>query len=318
MAMVTAGQDGRGARDGRVVVVLGASSGIGRACALAFAGEGARLALAARGSEALHDVARACEGAGAGATLVAPTDVLDGAAVGRLVDRAVEAFGGVDVMVHTANVMAYGRIEEVPPEVFERVVDTAVHGTANVARAVLPAFRARGSGTLVIVTSLLASVPVPSMGAYIAGKWGQLGLARVLQVEARDDPGISVCTVSPGAVDTPIFRRAANFAGFVGRPPPPVMSPERVAAAVVRSADHPRKRRSVGPANVVVLAGFRLLPWLYDRIVGPLARAGAFTREPVGPTPGNVFTSSSSAASSPAPFSSPAPGTPSATAGREA
>jgi NAD(P)-dependent dehydrogenase (short-subunit alcohol dehydrogenase family) len=276
-------------RHGRVVVVLGASSGIGRACARAFASQGARVVLAARGEERLAEVRRECDEDGAADTLTVPTDVLDEDQVRRLVERAVAAYGRVDVVVHSANVMAYGTIEDVPPAVFERVVDTAVHGTANVARGVLPTFRAQGAGTLVIVTSLLASVPVPLMGAYIAAKWGQHGLARVLQLEVRDVPDVHVCTVAPGSVDTPIFRQAANFAGYAGRPPPPVASPEKVARAVLRSADRPAKRRSVGPANGIVLLGYRLLPPLYDRLVGPLARIGVFTRDMVAPTVGNVF-----------------------------
>jgi NAD(P)-dependent dehydrogenase (short-subunit alcohol dehydrogenase family) len=273
----------------RVVIVLGASSGIGRACARAFATQGCRVVLAARGEERLAQARRECDDDGATATLALTADVLEEDQVRRVVDRAVAEFGRVDVVVHTATVMAYGTIEQVPPAVFERVVDTAIHGTANVARSVLPTFRDQGSGTLVIVTSLLASVPVPSMGAYIAGKWGQLGLARVLQLELRDDPDVHVCTVAPGSVDTPIFRQAANFAGHVGRPPPPVVSAEKVARAVVRTADRAVKRRSVGPANGIVVLGYRLLPPLYDRFVGPLARIAVFARDTLLPTEGNVF-----------------------------
>lgn len=276
-------------RDKRVVIVFGASSGIGRACARAFAAQGARVVLAARGEERLTQARRECDDDGATATLAQTADVLEQDQVQRVVDRAVAAFGGVDVVVHTANVMAYGTIEQVPRAVFERVVDTAILGTANVARSILPTFREQGQGTLVIVTSLLASVPVPSMGAYIAGKWGQLALARVLQLELRDDPDIQVCTVAPGSVDTPIFGHAANFAGRVGRPPPPVVSAQKVARTVLRMADRPVKRRSVGPANGIVVLGYRLLPALYDRLVGPLARIAVFARDTLLPTEGNVF-----------------------------
>ena len=140
-----------------------------------------------------------------------------------------------------------------------------------------------------IATSLLASVPVPSMDAYIAGKWGQPGLARVLQLELRDEPDIHVCTLAPGSVDTPISRHAANSAGRVGRPPPPVVSAEKMARAVLRMADRPVKRRAVGPANGIVVFGYRLLPALYDHLVGPLAPIAVFARDTLLPTKGNVF-----------------------------
>jgi NAD(P)-dependent dehydrogenase (short-subunit alcohol dehydrogenase family) len=277
------------ASDKRVVIMLGASSGIGRACARAFAAQGARVVLAARGSERLTQARRECDDDGATAALALTADVLEQDQLQHVVDRAVAAFGRIDVVVHSANVMAYGTIEQVPPRVFERVVDTAILGTANVARSILPTFREQGRGTLVIVTSLLASVPVPSMGAYIAGKWGQLALARVLQLEVRNEPDVHVCTVAPGSVDTPIFRHAANFAGHVGRPPPPVVSAQKVAQAVLRTADRPVKRRSVGPANGIVVLGYRMLPRLYDRLVGPLARIAVFARDTLPPTEGNVF-----------------------------
>ncbi|HKH06137.1 MAG TPA: SDR family NAD(P)-dependent oxidoreductase [Acidimicrobiales bacterium] len=299
--MVRNGQTAHdGADDRRVVVVLGASSGIGRACAVRFARKGDRLLLAARAADGLATAAAECREAGAAAVEAVPTDVMDEESVHALVMHATDVFGRLDVVVHSANVMAYGAFEDLPTRVFERVVDTSVHGTANVARAALPVLRRQEHGTLILVTSLLSSVPVPGMGAYIAGKWGQDGLARVLQLELRAARGVKVCTVAPGAVDTPIFRRAANFAGFVGRPPPPVVSADRVARAVARSADRPRKRRSVGPANPLVILGYRLLPPLYDRLVVPLARIGTLTREPIPPTDGNVFTPSRHTGATPA------------------
>lgn len=279
-------------RAGRVVVVLGASSGIGRATARAFAAQGARLVLAARGRELLAEVAAECERDGARATHVAPTDVLDEKAVEDLIAGAVARHGRIDVVVHSAAVMAYGMIEDLPTDVFTTVVDSSIHGTAHVARAALPVLRGQGEGTLVIVTSLLASVPVPGMGAYITAKWGQEGLARVLQLEARSTPGVHVCTVAPGSVDTPIYQRAANYAGRVGNPPPPVDSPEKVARAIVRCADRPRRRVSVGLANPLIITGFRLLPPVYDLLVTPLFKLIALGKEQVTPHTGNVFTPS--------------------------
>ncbi len=273
----------------RVVVVLGASSGIGRASALRFAARGDRLVLAARSRGDLEAVAAECRSAGATEVTVTPLDVLDEAAVDEMVVTTRAAHGRIDVVVFSAGVMGYGTIEDVPAAVFERVVDTAVHGTAAVGRAVLPVFREQGGGTFIIVTSLLASIPLPEMGAYITGKWGQLALARILQLETRSAPGVHVCTVSPGAVDTPIYRSAANFAGRIGSPPAPVATADHLAAAIVRCADHPRKNVSVGWTNGIITLGFRLLPAVFDRLAGPLTHRVALSSEAVGPTDGNVF-----------------------------
>ncbi|OMQ14449.1 short-chain dehydrogenase, partial [Modestobacter sp. VKM Ac-2676] len=220
---------------------------------------------------------------------VCPGDVLDRAAVQAAVDRAVGTFGRLDVVVHTATVMAYGKIEDLDPDVFERVVDTAVHGTFHVFRAVLPQFRAQRRGSLVVVSSLLASVTTPTMGAYVTAKWGQLGLIRTLQQELRDLPDVHVSAVAPGGTTTPIYTQAATVLGNTGHPPPPVYTPERVARAVVAMLDRPRRLKQSGFANPLIIAGFRLLPPVYDALVGPLLKVFGYARDSVPATTGNVF-----------------------------
>jgi NAD(P)-dependent dehydrogenase (short-subunit alcohol dehydrogenase family) len=276
----------------QTVLITGASSGIGRATARLFAHRGAQLVLLARGREALEDTAAEVRAQGAAEVVVCPADVLDEDALRDAVDGAVTRFGALDVVVHAAQVVAYGKIEEVPKEVYERVVDTALHGTANLARVVLPVFRRQEAGHLVIVSSLLASVATPLMGSYIAAKWGQLGLIRVLQQETRDAPGVHVSAVAPGGVNTPIYAQAGSYIGLKGRPPIPVYSPERVARSVVARLDRPRRLVQSGFANPVVILGFRLFPAVYDALVGPLLRVFALAddhRTP--PTEGNVFAS---------------------------
>jgi NAD(P)-dependent dehydrogenase (short-subunit alcohol dehydrogenase family) len=272
----------------RVVIVTGASSGIGRATALAFARRGDRLVLAARSTGPLQAVADACHALGAEAEAV-PTDVNDADAVRALADRAVDRFGRVDVWVHTAAVMAYGRFEDLPAGVFDHVVRTDLLGAATVARTALARFRVQGSGVLVLGGSLLSLVTAPYMGAYITSKWGLRGLARVLQQETRDAPGVHVCLIDPAGVDTPIYRLAANYAGRIGRPPPPVDRPAKVARAIVALADRPRRSRSVGWANAFVRFGFTAMPPVYDRLVGPLMRLGGLSRQRVAAHDGNVF-----------------------------
>lgn len=273
------------------VLITGASSGIGRATALELAGRGARLVLVARGSQALEETADEARAAGAAEVLVRPADVTDEDAIRAAVDSAVTRFGRLDAVVHAAQVMAYGTIEEVPREVFETVVETAVHGTAVVARVVLPLFREQGEGHLLVVNSLLGQVATPLMGSYVAAKWGQLGLIRVLQQETRDAPGVRVSAIQPGGVDTPIYFQAASWTGSTGRPPPPVYSPQRLGRRIVSLLDRPRRQVQAGIFNPLITAAFRLAPGVYDVLVGPLLHRLAIADDDVPPTEGNVFAS---------------------------
>jgi NAD(P)-dependent dehydrogenase (short-subunit alcohol dehydrogenase family) len=275
----------------RTVLITGASSGIGRATALELAGRGDRLVLVARGKQALDAAAGEVRAAGATEVVVAAVDVNDQAALQRVVDDAVARWGRLDAVVHAAQVMAYGRVEDLPADVYETVVDTALHGTANLARTVVPLLRRQERGSLVVVTSLLASITTPWLGAYIAAKWGQMALVRVLQQENRDVPGIAISAVSPGGVDTPIYYKGASYLGSTGRPPPPVYTPQRVARKIAATLDRPRRQVHAGFANPLFVAGFRFFPGLYDAMVGPLMRAVGIARDRVPPTVGNVFES---------------------------
>ena len=275
----------------QTVLVTGASSGIGRATAIELGGRGARLVLVARGREALEEAATEARAAGAADVVVCPADVLDEGAITDAVTTAVDRFGRLDAVVHAAQVMAYGTIEEVPRKVFETVVETAVHGPAVLARAVLPVFRRQGEGRLVVVNSVLGQVATPVLGSYVAAKWGQLGLVRVLQQETRDVPGISVSILQPGGVDTPIYYQAASWTGSTGRPPPPVYSAERLGRRVVSLLDRPKRQVQAGVFNSVITAAFRLVPGVFDVLVGPLLRQLAIADDDVPPTEGNVFAS---------------------------
>ncbi|TDC85181.1 SDR family NAD(P)-dependent oxidoreductase [Micromonospora sp. KC606] len=272
----------------RVVVVTGASSGIGRAAAREFAGRGDRLVLAARSAESLAEVRHECRQVGAEVRDV-PTDVTEPGALDALAATTVAEFGRIDVWLHTAAVMAYGRFEEVPVEVFEQVVRTDLLGAAGAARVALRHFRSARRGTLILTGSVLGHVTAPYLSGYVTSKWGLHGLSRVLRQESRDLPGVHVCLITPGSVDTPVYQRAANYAGRFGRPPLPIATPERVARAIVACADRPRREISVGRFNLLMRVGFTTLPGLYDRLVGPLMRLCGLTDRPVAPTEGVVF-----------------------------
>ena len=272
----------------RVVVVTGASSGIGRATAHQLAARGDHLVLIARSLEPLQDTAAECLGRGAASAGAVSVDVADAGAVDAALTEVRQRHGRIDAVVHSAGVAAYGRFEQVPAEVFDGVIRTNVLGAANVARSALPAMRAADHGTIVIVGSVIGSIAVPQMSAYTVSKWALRSLGRELAIENRDRKGVRVCVVAPGGVDTPIYRLAANYQGHVGRPPPPVYSPQRVAGVVVRTIERPRDRVDAGWANPLLSLGFTVVPRLYDVLVGPLFALAATDDDLVAPHDGNV------------------------------
>ena len=272
----------------RVHLITGASRGIGRDTALQLAEPSVGLVLCARARGPLDEVAEECRARGA-TVLVLPTDVRDGAAVERAFATALAEFGRLDGVVHCAAVLAYGRFDDVPPDVWEASVTTTLLGASRVAREALTAFRAHGGGRLVFVGSVLGKIAVPGMSSYVTPKWGLQGFVRTLQIEARGTSNVGISLVSPAGVDTAIYRLAGTYLGRHGQPPPPVAPPQRVAEEIVRALDRPRREVTVGPFNWAMVTGFRLLPQVYDLLVGPLMSRIALAREPVPPSAGNVL-----------------------------
>jgi NAD(P)-dependent dehydrogenase (short-subunit alcohol dehydrogenase family) len=267
-----------GIAPGSVVLVTGATSGIGEAVALRLARGGYHLVLAARTEEKVAAIAERCRQEGAASCLAVPTDVSDDAAVAALVERTREEHGRLDGVAHCAGEVTYGRTEDTSAEVFDRVVSTNLAGAANVARHALPLLRERDHAVLLIVGSLLGQVAVPEMTPYVVSKWAVRALARQLQVENVGHAGLRVVHVSPGSVDTPIYDRALDSAGAVNRPPPPTISPERVARTIVRELERPLRgslTRETAWSNHLLTAGFRAVPWAYDRVIGPVFKAAS-------------------------------------------
>lgn len=278
----------RGHKPDGVVVITGASSGIGRATATAFAQHGAKLVLAARSRESLEEVAVECAEQGA-ETLVVPTDVGDEAQVQDLAAAAHRRFGRIDVWVGNAGVFSFGRFEDTPSEVFEQVIRTNLLGQANGARAVLPYFRAQRSGSLIIVASLYSRITSPYVSPYVTSKFGLLGLSKVLREEVRDMAAIKVCTVMPATMDTPIYQHSANFTGHNVHPLPPVADPRRVADTIVSLVERPRREVTVGLVQRGASCVEKLLPGTYEQLVGPFMRIFAIRRGRVEPHAGNLF-----------------------------
>ncbi len=257
--------------NGGVVVITGASSGVGRACAEAFAARGWHVVLAARRAEELNEVARRCRERGTGRALPIPTDVTDAAAVDRLAQEAVAAFGRIDVWLNNAAVAAFGALDEIPADVCRKVIDTDVMGYVYGARAALTAMRRQGSGTLINVSSVVGASPVPYNAPYAVAKAAVRALGTSLRQELwlEGHRDVHVCTVLPATMDTPFFQSAANYSGRKVTPMAPVYTPERAARTILRLARSPRRESYVGPAAAVLACWTKLFP-------GPTEKALAY------------------------------------------
>jgi NAD(P)-dependent dehydrogenase (short-subunit alcohol dehydrogenase family) len=276
---------------GSVIVITGASSGIGRIAAHAFAREGACLVLAARRERALNDAVRECEALGARGAIAVPTDVADPHAVERLADRAVAAFGRLDVWVNNAAVVLFGRFDEAPLAAFRRVVEINLFGYVHGARAALRQFRAQGHGVLINNASILGRVGMPYASAYVASKFAICGLSQCQRQELQGNPGIRVCTVVPVTMDTAIFQRGANYTPWRAKAVDPVYHPAVTAAAILRLAKRPEREAIAGGYGYLIALGTRLAPGLTERLAGWLGprlqfQAGAPNERPF---PGNLF-----------------------------
>ncbi|GIE34631.1 short-chain dehydrogenase [Actinoplanes italicus] len=271
-----------------VVVVTGASSGIGRATALAFAAEGASLVLASRGAEALAEVEIDCSAKGA-KVLVVPTDIADPEAVERLADSAVQRFGRIDVWIEAAAVGIAGQLGSETVDEIRRLIDTNVLGTTLCARAALTTFRKQGHGTVVFVGSLLSLFPNPMVPLYSMSKFAVRGLALNLQRAVAREPRIQVGLVLPGPVDTPFFQRAANHSGRRLRAIPPAYAPERLAAKILSVARRPRRQATAGVVSHLGLVAHRIAPAATENVVGWWSARFVTGPAAAPPGPGSLF-----------------------------
>ncbi|ANE49159.1 SDR family oxidoreductase [Flavisolibacter tropicus] len=273
---------------GKVIVITGASSGVGRATALALARKSASVVLAARRDTVLDEVAEECKTLG-GKALVVPTDVTDGDAIKILAAAAEEWGGHIDVWVNNAGVLAAGPFEETPVDVHDQVIKTNLLGYIHGAHAVLPIFKQQGYGILVNNISVGGWFPTPYAVGYSASKFGLRGFSEALRGELHQWPQIHVCDLYPAFLDTPGIQHAGNYTGHPLRPAPPVYDPQKVAEAISRLVLHPRPSTVVGGMASFLRIAHGLFPALSRNITANTMEFYFKRADSIKNTDGNLF-----------------------------
>lgn len=275
---------------GKVVVVTGASAGVGRATALAFAAQGARVALLSRNRARLDMACDEIRGAG-GTALAVVADVADAAQVEAAAVRIERELGPIDVWVNNAMVTIVSRIEDVTPAEFRQVTDVTYLGTVHGTVAALRRMRQRDRGTIVQVGSALAYRSIPLQAPYCAAKAAIRGFTDSLRAELiHDGSRVRVSMVQLSAFNTPQFDWARNRTARRLQPVPPIFQPEIAARAITRAARTAPRELWVGWPAVKAIFFNRLVPGVADRVVASQAFDGQHTAEPEpAQRPDNLF-----------------------------
>ena len=263
----------------QVLVVSGASSGIGRATARAAGERGAKVVVSARNVEALAAAVAEIEARG-GEALAVAADAVDPGDAEDVCARAVERFGRIDTFVATVMVTVYAEVEQLDADELRRVMDVNFLGRVHAYRAALPHLQA-SRGTFVDVNSALAYRGIPLQAAYCASKAAGRAFFESARVEQeKRSTGVDVSLVLPGAVNTPQFDRGRQKIGLQPQPVPPIYQPELVAAAVLHCAERPERELPVTWGAQQLLWGQKLSPRAGDLVLLRTGWDGQTTGEP--------------------------------------
>lgn len=267
----------------RVVVVTGASGGVGRAVSRAFARRGDSVALLARGEAGLQGAAEDVRESG-GTPLPLRTDVADWRQVRDTARRVENELGPIDVWVNVAFSSVFARFVDISPEEYRRTTEVTYLGYVNGTRAALQHMLARDRGAIVQVGSALAYRGIPLQTAYCGAKHAVQGFNEALRCELlHDKSGVSTTMVQLPAVNTPQFDWLLNKLRRKAQPVPPIYQPEVIARTVVHAADHPRRREYwCGETTAMTLIANAVMPGLLDRY---LARTGFASQQTDEPNP---------------------------------
>ncbi len=249
----------------QVVVITGASQGIGRETALLLAQRGASVVAAARNEEALGTLGTEIERSG-GQVETVVADVARYSDVEHIADRAMERFGRIDTWVNNAAVSVYAPLEELQPDELDRVVGVNLLGQMYGSKVAVTRMQSRGRGAIINVGSALSERAVPLQSAYVATKHGVAGFTEALRLELeQSSPEIDVVLILPSSINTPLFNFARSKIGVMPTPVPPVYEPLAVAEAIAHAAEHGGREIVVGGWGKLLILGQRLSSTLLDR-----------------------------------------------------
>ena len=280
--MVSAGSATDMARN-EVVVVTGASSGVGRAIVRRFAAPGVSIGLVARGRDGLDAARREVEAAG-GRALALPVDVADPAAVDASAQAVEEAFGPIDVWVNDAMTTVFAYFDDIEPDEFRRATEVTYLGTVWGTLAALRRMLPRDGGTIVQVGSAMAYRGIPLQSPYCGAKHAIKGFQESLRCELRHRGSrVHVTMVQLPGLNTPQFEHARDKLPNVPMPVPPVYQPEVAADAVHWAAHHRRREVFVGVPSLYTTWGNKLAPWLAERYLARTAIDSQQTDQPKSP-----------------------------------
>lgn len=274
----------------RTVVICGASAGVGRATAHAFADAGYQLALIARGEKGLADTCAELQGSGARVLTIA-ADVADAAAIDAAAERIEAELGPIDVWVNSAMATVFGPISSLSAEEIRRVTEVTYLGFVHGTLAALRYMRPRNRGTIVQVGSALAYRAIPLQSAYCAAKFAVRGFTDSLRCELlHDHSAVRVSMVQLPAHNTPQFDWSRNKMGRRPQPVPPIHTPEVAARAILRAAHEAPRELWLGSASLKAILGNMLMPGLLDRLLARQAWDGQMTAaEDPADRPDNLF-----------------------------
>ncbi|MGQ0743773.1 MAG: SDR family oxidoreductase [Acidimicrobiales bacterium] len=272
-----------------VVVVTGASAGVGRAVAVAYGRQGARVALLARGRAGLAAAAAEVEKAG-GIARVIPTDVADAEAVASAAEQAEADLGEIDVWVNNAMATIFSPLAAVTPAEFRRATDVTYLGTVWGTMAALGKMRSRNRGVIVQVGSALAYRAIPLQAPYCGAKFAIRGFTDSLRAELLSEgSAVRLAMVQLPAVNTPQFGWCRSNLDCHPRPVAPVFQPELAARAVLWAATNPCREFVLGARSVLTIWGAKFAPAATDHLLGRIGASAQQMAEDTGPRSGNLF-----------------------------